>query len=80
MVDNQCRRALDLKQEPHLRWTRDRSEVNWEELVSCQVRANEIYSEAKRRFTERNNDVLKHSQSLRKWWSTLMPDVFGSNS
>ena len=26
--DDQCRRAFDLKQEAHLRWTRDRSRVN----------------------------------------------------
>ena len=42
--DDVCRRAFDLKQEAHLRWTRDRSRVNWEEFVRCQVRANETYS------------------------------------
>ena len=36
--DDQCRRAFDLKQEAHLRWTRDRSRVNWEEFSHCQVR------------------------------------------
>ena len=30
----------------HLRWTRDRSRVNWEKIVCYQVRANETYSEA----------------------------------
>ena len=33
---------------------RDRSRVNWEEFIHCQVRANETYSEAKRQFSERN--------------------------
>ena len=46
--DDQCRHAFGPKQEAHLRWTRDRSRVNWEEFVRCQVRANETYSEAKR--------------------------------
>ena len=32
--DDQCRRAIDLMQEAHLRWTRDRSQVNWEELFA----------------------------------------------
>ena len=45
--NDHCRRAFDLKQEAHLRWTGDRSQVNWEEFVRCHVRANEIYSEAK---------------------------------
>ena len=45
---DQCRHAFGLKQEAHLRRTRDRSWVNWEEFVHCQVRANETYSEAKR--------------------------------
>ena len=43
--DDQCRHAFGLKQEAHLQWTRDRSRVNWEEFVRCQVRANETYSE-----------------------------------
>ena len=56
--DDQCRHAFLLKQEAHLRWTRDRSRVNWEEFVHCQVRANETYSEAKRQFSDTNRDVL----------------------
>ena len=35
--DNQCRYAFGLKQEAHLRWTRDRSRINWEEFVLYQV-------------------------------------------
>ena len=27
--EDQCRHAFGLKQEAHLRWTRDRSRVNW---------------------------------------------------
>ena len=39
--DDQCRYAFGLKQGAHLRCTRDRSRVNWDEFVRCQVRANE---------------------------------------
>ena len=74
--DDQCRNAFALKQEAHLRWTRDRSRVNREEFVRCQVRANETYSEAKR-FSDRNRDVLMNVQSPHKWWSTLKFAVFG---
>ena len=56
--DDQCRRGFGLKQEAHLRRTRDRSRVNWEEFVRCQARTNEAYSEAKRQFSDRNRDVL----------------------
>ena len=45
--DDQSRHAFGLKQEAHLRWTHDRSRVNWEEFIRCQVRSNETYSEAK---------------------------------
>ena len=79
-LDDQCRRAFDLKQEAHLRWTRDRSRVNREEFVRCQVRANETYSEAKHQFSVRNIDVLMDVQSPHKWWSTLKSAVFGSSS
>ena len=56
--DDQCRCAFDLKQEAHLQWTRDRSRVNWEEFVRCQIRANETYSAAKHQFSVRNIDVV----------------------
>ena len=56
--DDQCRHGLGLKQEAHVRWTRDRSRDNWEEFVRCQVRANETNSVAKRQFSDRNRDVL----------------------
>ena len=36
--DDQCRRAFGLKEEAHLRWTRDLTRVNWEEFVRCQIR------------------------------------------
>ena len=69
-----------LKQEAHIRWTRDRSRVNWEEFVCCQVRSNETYSEAKRQFNDRNRAVLMNVQSSHKWWSTLKSAVFGMSS
>ena len=78
--DEQCRHAFSLKQEAHLRWTRDSTRVNWEEFVRCQVRANETYSEAKRQFNDRNRDVLMNIQSPHKWGSTLKSAVFGSSS
>ena len=80
LFDDQCRHAFGLKQETHLRWTRDCSRVNWEEFVRCQVRANETYLEAKRQFSDRNNDVFMKVQSPHKWWSTLKSAVFGSSS
>ena len=66
--NDQCRHAFGLKQEAHLRWTRDRSRVNWKEFVCCQVRANETYSEAKRQFSDRNSDVLMNVHSPHKRW------------
>ena len=78
--DDQCRHAFGLKQEAHLRWTRDCFRVNWEEFVHYQVRANETYSEAKHQFSDRNREVLMNIQSPRKWWSTRKSAVFGSTS
>ena len=59
---------------------RDRSRVNREEFVRCQMRANETYSEAKRLFSDRNRDFLMNVHSPQKWWSTLKSAVFGSSS
>ena len=71
--------AFSLKQEAPLRRTRDRSRVNWEEFVRCQVRTNETYPEAKRQFSARNRDVLLNAQSPHKWRFTLNSAVFGSS-
>ena len=64
--DDQCKHVFGLKQEAHLRWTRDGSRVNWEEFVCCQVRANETYSEAKCQLSDRNRAVLMNVQSPHK--------------
>ena len=63
-IDDKCRHAFGLKQEGHRRWTPDRSRVNWEEFVHCQVRVNETYSEAKRQFSDRNRDCSYECQVL----------------
>ena len=78
--DDQCRHAFGLKQEAHLRWTRDRSRVNWEDFLRYEVRANETYSVANRQFRDRNTDVLMNVHSPHRWWSTLKSAVFGSSS
>ena len=67
-LDEQCRHDFGLKEEAHLRWTRDRFRVNWEEFVCCQVGANDTYSEAKIQFSDRKRDVLMNVQSPHKWW------------
>ena len=74
------RRAFDLNQEAHLRWTRDRSRVNWDEFVHYQRRANEVNTAAGRQFSVRRRDVLINDQSAYKWWSTLKSAVVGSSS
>ena len=76
----QCRHAFTLKQKAHLWLTRDRSQVNWEEFVCCQVGAKETYSEVKHQFSDRNRDVLINIQFNYQWWSTLKSAVFGLGS
>ena len=77
---SKCRHAFGLKQEAHLRWTRDRFRVNGEEFVCCQVREIETYSEAKHQFSDRNKAVLMNVQSPHTWWSNLKSAVFCSSS
>ena len=61
--DDQCRRAFGFKQKAHLWLTRDCSRVKSEQFAHCHVRANETYSEAKRKFSDRYRDVLMNVQS-----------------
>ena len=69
--NDDCRLAFDIKQGSHLRWTRDRSRVNWDEFVHYQMRANAVYAEAMRQFSVGSRDVLMNAQCPHKWWSTL---------
>ena len=78
--NNDCRLAFDIKQEAHLRWTRDRSRVNWDEFVHYQRRANAVYAEAMSQFSVRSRNVLMNGQCPHQWWSTLKSAVFGSSS
>ena len=63
--------AFDIKQGAHLRWSRDRSLVNWDELVHNQRRANAISAEAMRQFSVRSRDVLMNAQ----WPHKCLPHV-----
>ena len=78
--NDDCRRAFDLKQEAHLRSTPDRSQVNLDECVHYQRRANAVYAEAMRQFSVRSQDVLMNAKCPHKWWSTLKSAVFSSSS
>ena len=71
-LDNQYKHACGCKQAAHLRWTRDRSQFNWEKFVRCEERANETYSEAESKFSVRNRDIVMNAQSPHQWWSTLI--------
>ena len=66
LMINVYRRGFSLEHETRLRWIRDHSQVNWEEFVCCQVRANKTYSGAKCQFSIRNMDVLTIAQSPHK--------------
>ena len=44
------------------------------------MRANAVYAEAMRQFSDRSRDVLMNAQCPHKWWSTLKSAVFGSSS
>ena len=44
------------------------------------MRANEIYSGAKRQFSVRNRDVLMNAQFHPKWWSIHKSAVFSFSS
>ena len=60
--DDDCRLAFDIKHWAHLRWSHDRSRVNWDEFVHYQRRANAVCAEAMRQFSIRSRDVLMNAQ------------------
>ena len=62
--NDDCRFAFEIKQGAHLRWTRDRSRVSWDELVHYQRRANAVYAAAMRQFSVRSRDVLMNAHGV----------------
>ena len=62
--NDDCRLAFDIKQGAHLRWSRDRSLVNWDEFVHYQITANAVYAEAMRQFSVRSQDSDERPVSL----------------
>ena len=74
--NDDCRLTFDIKHGDHLRWTRDRSPVNWDEFVNYQRRANAVYAETICQFTVRSRDVLMNTLCPHKWWSTLKSAVW----
>ena len=59
--NDDCRLAFDIKQGAHLRWTCDRSRVNYDDFVHYQKRANAACAEAMRQFSVRSRDVLMNA-------------------
>ena len=78
--DDQCRHAFSLKQEAHRWWTRDRSRVNWEEFVICQLRANETTRRASISLVLETWLFLLMPRLIVKWWSILKSALFGFSS
>ena len=78
--NDDSRLALDMKHGAHLRWTRDHSQVNWDECVHYLRRANAVHAEAMREFSVRSRDVLMNVQCAHKRRSILKSAVFGSSS
>ena len=68
LFNDDCRLAFDIKQAAHLRWTHNRSRVNWDEFAHYQRRANAVYAEAMRQFSVGSRDVLMNAQCPHKWW------------
>ena len=71
--DDQCRRAFDLNQEAHLRWTRD-----------CFGKSLFAVKSELMKHTRRPSISLVSETSMfsspQKWWTTLKSAVFGSSS
>ena len=65
--NDDSRLAFDIKQGPHLRWTR----VNWDEFVHYQRRANAVYAEAMCQFSVTNRNVLMNAQCPHKGGDAL---------
>ena len=78
--DDRCVLAHRAKQRVYGVGSRSRTQADLEEHRVARCRAQLIYEDAKRAFTERKKSFLANAANPRKWWSTGKTAVFGASS
>ena len=75
-----CRRALNDKQQAYHRWSRDKSDNHWREYIRLRSIAARAYNTAQDEFNSSLQDSLANATQSHKWWSTLKTALFGVDS
>ena len=78
--DGQCALAHCEKQRAYKVCSRSRTQADWEEHRVMLRRAQLVYGDAERSFTERSKSLLTNTPNSRKWWSTVKTAVFDAIS
>ena len=75
--DDNCRHALQEKQEAYFYWKRNQSELTWNNYTRLRARAQTVYASAEKDYNIGIRENLLGVVNPHKWWSTFKSALFG---
>ena len=75
--DDECRRALQEKQEAYFYWRSNRSDLTWNNYKRLRAQAQIVYDNAERNFNGNIKEKLLGVSNPHKWWATFKSALFG---
>ena len=75
--DDDCRRALQEKQEAYFYWRHNRSDFTWDNYTRLRAQAQAVYVSAERNYNEGIREKLLGVVNPHRWWSTFKSALFG---
>ena len=78
--NDDCRQAYNDKQTAYKLWSRNRSQLSWDNFVRVRSEANIVYAAAEADYRQHLKFSLSGVSQPHKWWSTLKNFLFGVDS
>ena len=78
--NDDCRQAYNDKQTAYKLWSRNRSQLCWDNFVRVRSEANIVYAAAEADYRQHLKFSLSGVSQPHKWWSTLKNFLFGVDS
>ena len=75
--DNNCRRALQDKQEAYFYWRGNHSDLTWNNYTRLRARAQSVYASAEKNYNDGIREKLLGVVNPHSWWTTFKSALFG---
>ena len=75
--DDNCRRALQDKQEAYFYWRGNRSDLTWNNYTRLRAHAQSVYASAEKNYNDGIREKLLGVVNPHSWWTTFKSALFG---